>query len=296
MTPNGATPDPLVARLTAPQPQLDPRRYIARPDLVDIALAGTVGAGRFVAPVAMRCCRPRQAMHAAGTPGAVAVSELLFGEPFDLFDTVGDWAFGRSAHDHYTGWVPMTALADPLPDLPAVSITVRVAPVFAEPDIKAPVLAELPFAAHVTGTGGDRFFALAGGGFVHHRHLAPLPDASPLAVARGFAGAPYLWGGRSPLGVDCSGLVQVALAAAGIAAPRDTDQQLAEVGTAVAFEDRAGGDLVYFPGHVGILASRDRLVHANAHWMATVEEPLADVIARLAALGVAEPVSGVRRP
>jgi cell wall-associated NlpC family hydrolase len=123
------------------------------------------------------------------------------------------------------------------------------------------------------------FLAVAGGGYLHCRHLEP-PPATPLGVARRFAGAPYLWGGRTPLGVDCSGLVQVALAACGIAAPRDSDQQRDELGIAVDLADRRGGDLVFFPGHVGILVDADTLFHANAYWMATVEEPLADVLAR----------------
>jgi cell wall-associated NlpC family hydrolase len=174
-----------------------------------------------------------------------------------------------------------------------VMVTARVAPVFAAADIKAPVVLELPFGARVAGAAGERFFACAAG-FIHNRHLAAAP-ATPIEVARLFTGAPYLWGGRTPLGVDCSGLVQAALAACGIAAPRDSDQQLGGLGVAADFEARDAGDLVFFPGHVGILATRDRLLHANAHWMATVEEPLADVIARLHAAGVAEPVTGVRR-
>jgi hypothetical protein len=281
------------ARLAGPRPRLDPRSSIARPDLVDIALAGSVAAARYVVPAPMHCAVPRTAMRKAGDAGAVAVSELLFGEGFDLFETVGEWAFGRSTADHYTGWVRADALAECDP-LARARISAPLAPVFGAADIKAPVLMELPFGARVAGEAVDRFFALAGGGFIHLRHLAPMP-AIPIDAARVFTGAPYLWGGRTPAGVDCSGLVQAALAACGVGCPRDSDQQLAALGTATAFDDRAAGDVVFFPGHVGILATRDRLFHANAHWMAVVEEPLADVIARLEAAGVAVPVSGVRR-
>jgi len=280
------------ARLAGVRPRLDPRRWVARPDLVEVALAGQVAAGRYVAPAAMQAVVARTPMHKAGDPASVAVSELLAGEGFDVFETVAGWAFGRSVADRYVGWVRADTLG--MHDGAAlVTVTARVAPVFAAADIKAPVLAELPFGARVAGVAGERFFA-CDAGFIHHRHLAPLP-ASPIEVARLFTGAPYLWGGRTPLGVDCSGLVQAALAACGMPCPRDSDQQLAELGAAVDFADRAVGDLIFFPGHVGILATRDRLFHANAHWMATAEEPLADVIDRLEAAGVAAPVSGVRR-
>ena len=288
-----AAPDLLTARLTGPRPRLDPRRHVVRPDLVEIALADRVAAARYVAPAAMRCQAPRTAMRKAGEALSVAVSELLYGERFDVFEIAGDWAFGRNVADLYIGWVRADALAD-ADTTPRQSITARVAPVFAAADIKAAVIMELPFGARVVGAAGERFFALAGGGFIHNRHMAAAPT-EPLAVARGFTGAPYLWGGRTPAGVDCSGLVQAALAACGFACPRDSDQQLADLGTAIAFEDRAAGDVIFFPGHVGLLATRDRLFHANAHWMATVEEPLADVIARLEAAGVPQPVTGLRR-
>lgn len=287
------TPELLTAPLTGPRPRLDPRRHVVRPDLVEIALADRVAAARYVSPAAMRCQAPRTAMRKAGDALSVAVSELLYGERFDVFEIVGDWVLGRSVADLYIGWVRADALAD-ADVAPRQSITARLAPVFVAADIKAAVMMELPFGARIAGTVGDRFLALAGGGFVHNRHLAAAP-ADPLAVARRFTGAPYLWGGRTPAGVDCSGLVQAALAACGLGCPRDSDQQLVELGTAIAFDDRAAGDVIFFPGHVGLLATRDRLFHANAHWMATIEEPLADVIARLEAAGAPQPVTGLRR-
>jgi cell wall-associated NlpC family hydrolase len=283
----------LTAKLLGPRPRLDPRAHVFRGDFADVALAGELAAHHYVEPLPMRCTAARTPLRKAGDGTATAVSELLFGEDFDLFDIQGEWGFGRSAADRYTGWVAMAALGEPGPE-PTHRISAGVAPVFASADIKAPMLRELPFGARVTGEAGEKFLALADGGFVHLRHVAPLP-ASPIEVARLFTGAPYLWGGRTPLGVDCSGLVQAALAATGTPCPRDSDQQLAALGTAVAFEDRVAGDLVFFPGHVGILATRERLFHANAHWMSTVEEPLEDVIARLVAAGNETPVTGVKR-
>lgn len=280
-------------RLNGPRPTLDSRRDVARPDLVEVGLAGSVAASRYVAGVAMRCAVPRVPIRKAGDAAAVAVSELLHGEDFEVFENVADWSWGRCGSDRYLGWAPSSALADPGPAVD-YRITARIAPVFAAPDIKAPVLMELPFGARVAGAAGDRFLAVFGSGFVHVRHLAALPH-DPVAVARLFVGTPYLWGGRTGDGIDCSGLVQAALLACDIACPRDSDQQRDELGAAVAFADRSGGDLVFFPGHVGFLTADDRLLHANAHWMATVEEPLADVVARLVAAGVAEPVTAIRR-
>lgn len=281
------------AQVAGPRPRLDPRRYIATGEITDIALAGLVAAARYTRSVPMACRVARTAMRNFGQDDATAVSELLWGESFDLFDVVGDWGFGRSAHDNYTGWVPMAALSEAVAG-PSRQVSVRVAPLFAKPDIKTPAIDELPFGARVEGTEKERFFAVASGGFIHLRHLAPLPT-TPLAVARGFTGAPYLWGGRTPLGVDCSGLVQASLIACGIACPRDSDEQCDELGVAVDFADRKGGDLVFFPGHVGILVDAETLLHANAHWMTVVEEPLTDVIGRLNAAGTPVAVTGVRR-
>ncbi len=288
----GVRPD--LFRLTGPRPQLDPRRFIARDGLVEIALADRVAAARYVAPWRQRCRVAGVAMRDRPEAAAPAVSELLFGEVFDLFDVAGDWALGRSCHDDYVGWVPVTALRDG--DAAAEHrVTARGAPVFESADIKSPVRMLLPFGAPLAGEMQGSFLALADGGHVHGRHVAALARREPVAVARQFLGAPYLWGGRTPAGVDCSGLVQAALAACGMPCPRDSDQQRAAIGTAVAFNERAAGDIVFFPGHVGLLACRDTLLHANAWWMTTLIEPLADVIARLHATGVEQPVLAVKR-
>ncbi len=276
--------------LKGPARRFEAREWFAGPDVVERALAGDISAMRYVEPRLLVSTLSRVAVRSAPDRAAEAVSELLLGELFEIVDVKDGFALGRCLHDRYIGWVPFDALALPGDEL-AHQITARRAPVFAGASIKSAVLRELPFGARLAGSVDGNFLALAAGGFVHRRHVEAAPQ-DRFAAAALFLGAPYLWGGRTPDGVDCSGLVQAALAAEGFALRRDTDLQR-EQGEAVAFAARAAGDLVFFPGHVGLLMDGDRLCHANAHWMAVVVEPLADVITRLG--DVPEPVTGVRR-
>lgn len=281
------------ARLVGPRPKLDPRIHIARGDIVEIALANIVAAGRYTAPMPMIGTAPRIAMRGEPDANAASVSELLHGEAFDVYDIQNDWAFGRTLHDHYTGWLPLAALADPPADpAPEHIITARNAPVFARPDIKSPILHHLPMGARIHAVPSAKFVALATGGHIHKQHVAAHKAPTPLGIARMFEGAPYVWGGRTPDGVDCSGLVQSALVTCGHQCPRDSDQQRQSLGTKIDPANAASGDIAFFPGHVGILTTGDKIFHANAHWMRVIEEPLADVLARL---GGAEHLLAVKR-
>lgn len=271
---------PASFRLDGPTARLDPRVSAYRPDIADVALAGTLFAPHYAAPMP-RIASGAPAMRSRPDDGAEAVSQLLPGEDFAILDIAGGWAWGFSLHDHYVGYVRAESLIAPV--APTHKVCVREALVFAGPSIKSPLLATLPFGARIAGEVSDAFLAAAGG-FVHRRHVAPIEDsaADPIAVAELFLGMPYLWGGRGADGIDCSGLVQAALGACGIAAPRDTDMQREALGTALPEEARLRrGDIVNFPGHVGLMVDEDRLIHANAHWMSVVVEPLADVVARL---------------
>ena len=233
-------------------------------------------------------------VRSAPSLAARAVSQLVRGERFALLDLAGGWAWGRCLHDDYVGYLPATALG-PLPD-PTHIVTAPLALVFVQADIKAPVAARLPIGTLVEGRENGGFLATADG-FIHVRHVEPAGAAGgdPVGVAERLIGWPYLWGGRGAGGVDCSGLVQRALGVAGIAAPRDSDQQRDSIGRALDdAEPLRRGDLVFFPGHVGMMVDGDRLIHATAHWMAVVVEPLADVVARLAP-DHARPISARRR-
>lgn len=214
-----------------------------------------------------------------GSPAqdAQAVSELLMGEDFWLLDLSGGWAWGRCGHDGYVGYVPESTLAA-AQAAPDHIVTAIHALVFAAADIKSRVVARWPAGARIAGRIEGEFLVTAAG-YVHHRHVRPLDrtESDAVAIAERLIGVPYLWGGRSGDGIDCSGLVQHALAAVGIAAPRDSDQQRSlgepvEPGTPLR-----RGDLVFFPGHVGMMLDGERLIHANAHWMAVTVEPLAAV-------------------
>jgi hypothetical protein len=274
-------------------PAPDPRDHAHRRDLAEVSLAGQVVVPRYAAPVLRRAVAATVALRGAPADDARAVSELLMGEDFWLLDTAGGWAWGRCGHDGYVGYMPGEALAAPAA-APNHVVSAPAALVFAERDIKAPVAARWPAGVRVHGTLEGDFLATEAG-FIHHRHIRPLDrlEGDPVAVAERLLGVPYRWGGRSGDGIDCSGLVQQALAAAGIAAPRDSDQQR---GLGQPVEPGAPllrGDLVFFPGHVGMMADGERLVHANAHWMAVTIEPLETVRQRLP--NPAEAVIAIRR-
>lgn len=276
------------ARLAGPSASIDTRVNAVRADLADAELAGRVLAPHYAAGVPMRCIVASSMLRVAPDRGAAAVSELLAGETFTVFDLVSGWAWGQCVHDRYVGWLASDALAEP-----QASLTHRVvalaAPVFSRPDIKSPVAVTLPINALVVGIADGEFIA-SDLGWLHRRHVASIAEvaADPVTVALRFVGAPYVWGGRTAGGIDCSGLTQAALLACGVACPRDSDQQRDTLGEALDFEDRRRGDLVFFPGHVGILADPDTLVHANAFWMDTVAEPISEVVKRTA-------VNAVRR-
>ena len=277
-------------------PLPDPRVNAWRADLADIALRGRVDAPRYAAPVAHRLTAPApHTMRLSPAADAVAVSELLPGERFDVIDIAGGWAWGFSATDHYVGYVEADVLGEGALAA-AHRVAVPLALAFAAPDIKTPVRRLLPLNAPVAAQpAGEKFLRTAEGDYVHRRHLADVGCVAddPVAVAMSFAGTPYRWGGRTRLGIDCSGLVQTALHACGIACPRDSDMQALTLGDAADGELRRG-DIVFFPGHVGIMVDGKQLLHANAFHMSTLVESLADVVARLAP-DHAEPVTAVRR-
>lgn len=271
----------------------DPRNTLARPDLAARSLEGLAPARAYADPTPMTAVAAAAPLRAAPDGDAEQVDQVLFGETFEVLEEAAGFCWGQAARDGYVGFV---AKADLVPLAPAP--THRVAAIrtyaFKDPSIKSRALGPFSLNALVAVEARDgRFAKAAGTGWFVEDHLSPIGvfETDFVAVAQRFLGAPYLWGGRESLGLDCSGLVQQALLACGQACPRDTDQQ-ALMGRPV--ETLAAGDLVFWRGHVGILLDAETLLHANAHHMAVAIEPLAQAVARIGATSTGRP-TGHRR-
>lgn len=276
--------------------RLDPRLHAYRPDLADERLRGRVEAARFAPGERKRVVAPTAPIRAEPYPDAPLLSEALAGEDVRVFDeTAEGWAWGQLETDGYVGWFPADALGTARAE-PTHCVTALRTFLYPGPDLKLPPLAALSIGSRlVLGeevvTRGTTYRRVIGVGAVAARHVSPLgaePAGDFVAVAERFLGTPYLWGGRSSLGLDCSGLVQLSLMMAGRAAPRDSDQQEASLGTPLAggVEAPLGrGDLIFWRGHVGIMSDAKTLLHANAFHMEVAAEPLAAALERIAAAG-----------
>jgi cell wall-associated NlpC family hydrolase len=278
---------------------LDPRITPARPDLAAAHLEGEVVAARYVEGVSRRVAVGATPVRAEPRPDAPLLTEALHGEAVTVYDEHEGWAWGQLGSDDYVGWLPSSALT-----APGEPATHRVAAlrtfVFPGPSIKLPPEDMLSLNSRVTVTRTEgKFAVLDSGGFVHAAHLASAEarETDFVAVAERFLGTPYLWGGRTSIGLDCSALVQMALDACGRIAPRDSDMQRAALGTEVEFRgvgELRRGDLVFWKGHVAIMRDGGTFLHANGHAMAVAFEDAEATIARIAAAGEGD-VIGVRR-
>jgi cell wall-associated NlpC family hydrolase len=276
----------------------DPRVHAFRPDLADLRLVGEVEAARFVAGVQRRVVASVTPVRHEPRAGAAIDSEALRGETVRVFEATPEgWSWVQLEADGYVGYVASNALG-PIDPKPTHRVTALRTFVYPGADMKLPPVAVLSIGTRLAlgeavETRKTPYFRLAdGSGAVVARHVAPM-DAPPqpdfVAVAMRFLETPYLWGGRSAFGIDCSGLVQTALALSGIAVPRDSDQQAAALGEPVeggVEADLARGDLVFWKGHVGIMSDPVTLLHASGYHMAVVMEPLTETVARYAGAGV----------
>jgi cell wall-associated NlpC family hydrolase len=234
----------------------------------------------------MSCTAAAAAIRARPDAGSEQMDQLLFGERFEVLEEEGAFVFGQAARDGYVGFVEAACL-QPAAAMPTHRVSALRTYAFAEASIKSRALG--PYSINslvaVEATEG-KLAKVAGAGWMTAAHLSPIGEFEDdwAAVAERFVGAPYLWGGRESLGLDCSGLIQQALFACGRACPRDTDMQEA-LGQAIERADFGRGDLVFWKGHVALGVGDGRIVHANGHHMATVVERLDEAVARIAAAG-----------
>lgn len=272
----------------------DPKRTPARADLAADFLHGKVPAKKFVTGTSYQVNSLVADLVFCPTPNQTLETQLLFGEPFIGYENKNGWIWGQATRDGFVGYVGAShlVLAGPKPDHWVSALRT---PIYSYPDLKAPIDGYLHRNSQVCVTGYDDHYRNIGLGWVHDGDLQPQakPADDWVEIAQSYLHTPYLWGGRSSFGLDCSALVQNALHATGIACPRDSYMQQADLGKTLQLDDLRRGDLIFWKGHVGLMLSEDQFLHANAHHMATAIEPVQTAIDRL--INTAGPVIAVQR-
>jgi hypothetical protein len=277
----------------------DPRVTPARPDLAAAHLRGKIAAAAYVEGLALHVCAGTADLRHAPAPDASLDTQALYGEEVTLYEDHEGFGWVQLARDGYVGYMAMAALAAGQIK-PTHRVTVNRSFVYPGPDLKIPARDALPLGASVCVRAIKGAFAQIGdAAFVFLGHLLPCGENQKefVAVAERLLHAPYLWGGKTSLGIDCSGLLQISLDAAGIEAPRDTDMQEQALGLPIVGTDLAGlrrGDLVFWRGHVGIMRDETTLLHANAYHMLVASEPLSIARDRILA-NTSKPISAIKR-
>ncbi len=281
--------------------EFDRRLTPARPDLAAASLKGKVDASRFVDGKRMILFNGEADLRREPVPDAMLDTQVLHGEIVTVYDQDEDgWSWVQLERDSYVGYLHSAALTR---DITAPTHRVRVLRTFSYggPSIKVLPVATLSMNSRVTIVGHkDQFAITHRGHFIFTEHLMPVEHSEPdfVAIAEQFLGAPYFWGGKTSLGLDCSGLVQNALEAIGHVAPRDTDMQEKALGASLPvtddLKDLRRGDLIFWKGHVGIMRDKTEMIHASGHQMLVVSEPLRVARDRILAKG-AGPITSIKR-
>lgn len=262
---------------------LDKRINAFRPDLAAASLRGQVEAQRFVEGSPAEIGAGRAWLRSSPADDASQETELLRGEAVTIYEQKNGWAWVQAAGDSYVGYLREQALGHVRP--PTHKVRALSAPTLSAADVKSPMTGFLPMNATLRVERQEGDFALTDAGFVAATLLAPQGVIEPdfVAVAERFLGAPYLWGGKTVAGLDCSGLIQTAMAATGKQIPRDTDMQENFFTGAVDAPSTPlrRGDLIFWKGHMGVMLDEARLLHANAFHMQVAIEPLASALPRI---------------
>ena len=277
----------------------DARTTPYKPDLAASHLKDVVHAKNYGDAVRHQVMMPVIPLHKIPANASMMDTQLLLGAEFDIYDIHNGWAWGQEVQRNgngYVGYVPNMALARGAAE-PTHRISAIRAPVFIKPDLKTAIRTTLPLNAKLSVDGQDgNYLRIPDMGYVHVNHIATIAEAKGdfVSIAELHLGLPYVWGGISPDGVDCSGLVQTSLRAVGSDALRDTDMQESSLGATIdKSTELMRGDLVFWKGHVGIMRDATTLLHANAHHMLVASEPLKEAIARIEKS--AGPVTSIKR-
>ncbi|MFD1744623.1 NlpC/P60 family protein [Rhizobium helianthi] len=265
---------------------LDRRLNAFRPDLADERLAERVQAERYVGGEPASIAVPLANIRPEADRARNIDTQFLFGEPVRIFERRDGWAWVQAEEDGYVGYLPEAELT--APTAPTHWISVPRSFVYPDAELRKVPLHALSMGSRIEVVGeaetrGTRYFLLKSGGAIIARHCVPVSDyvhSDYVAIAAEFLNTPYLWGGRSGFGIDCSGLVQLAMMMAGIKAPRDSDMQAA-FGREIERHDVKRGDLVFWKGHVAIMEDRETMLHANGNTMTVARETLEAAIERI---------------
>ena len=270
---------------------LHPRLNAFRADLADIGLKGRVEAPRFTAPRAQQVVVAVADMRRVPRPDSAIDTQLLFGELVDVFDDAEGWCWVQARNDKYVGYVSDAALSARI-SAPTHVICAPRTFVYPGPDMKFPAETALSIGSQIAVTGeaetrGTRYLLLSSGGAVVESHVAPARElfTDPAALAERLLETPYLWGGKSGYGIDCSGLVQLTHALCGIHLQRDTAMQ-SETAGKIIHPGRDGvelrrGDLVFWRGHVAMMLDPKTIIHASGHSMSVAREGFAEAVERI---------------